>query len=142
MSLLYFNSQQSGITDATGSGPLYMDCIESVHARIDVFISVSQLLSRLRQSHHDILGAVLVISSMSELIDLIQNQELLEDVPIILILPVDDPEMNSLGYSLRPRYLTSVSHNEMETRDVLTQFVRKLKEQLRAVDVTRIILGQ
>ncbi len=132
MSLLYFNSQQScRIKTNSGSGPLYLDCIESAYARIDSFISVAQLVGRLRQSHHDIIGAVLIISSISELIDLIQNQELLEDIPIVLILPVDDPEMNSLGHALSPRYVTSVDHSDVETRQVLVQFVQKLKEQCR-----------
>lgn len=135
MSLLYFNSQQSyRIMDGSGKDPLYLDAIESTYARIDTFISVAQLIGRLRQSHHDILGAVLIISNMSELIDLIQNQELLEDIPIILILPVDDPEMNSLGHSLSPRFVTSVDHNDGETREVLVQFVQKLKEQFRNVN--------
>jgi hypothetical protein len=134
MSLLYFNSLQSyRITEGSGNSPLYLDCIESIYARIDTFISVSQLIDRLRRSHHDIIGAVLIISSMSELIDLIQNRELLEDIPIVLILPVDDPEMNSLGYSLSPRYLTSLDHNYAEIRDVLVHYVQKLKLQFRNV---------
>jgi hypothetical protein len=134
MSLLYFNSRQScRIETNSGSGPLYLDCIESTYARIDTFNSVSQLIGRLRNSRYDILGAVLVISNISELFDLIQNQELLEDIPIILILPVDDPEMNSLGHALSPRYVTSVDHIDMEIRQVLVQFVRNLKEQFRNV---------
>jgi len=138
MSLMYFNSQQSyRIKEGSGNGPPYLDCIESVHARIDSSISVEQLFCRLRKAHHDILGAVLIISSISEMIELIQNQELLEDIPIVLILPVDDPEMNSLGHSLRPRYLTSIDHNDAEIRDVLVHFVQKLKEQSRNVDYGR-----
>ncbi len=134
MSLLYFNSQQSyRITDGSENGPLYLDCIESAYARIDTFFSVAQLIGRLRQSHHDIIGAVLIISCISELIDLIQNQELLEDIPLFLILPVDDPEMNSLGHALSPRFVTSVDRNDTETRDVLVQFVQKLKAQFRDV---------
>jgi hypothetical protein len=132
MSILYFNSQQScRIHTDSGNSPLYLDCIESTYARFETFISVSQLIVRLRKSHHDIIGAVLIISSISELIDLIQNQELLEDIPIILILPVDNPEMNSLGHALSPRYVTSVDHSDMETRQVLVQFIQKLKEQFR-----------
>jgi hypothetical protein len=115
--------------DGSGNGPLYLDCIESAYARVANFFSVAQLLGRLRQSHHDILGAVLIISNMSELMGLIQSQELLDDIPIILILPVDDPEMNLLGHVLHPRYLTSFDHSEMEVRNVLVQFVQKLKEQ-------------
>jgi hypothetical protein len=130
MSLLYFNSRKSNrIVEGSGIGPLYLDCIESAHARIDTFVSVAQLIGRLRKAHHDILGAVLIVSSTSELIELIQNQELLEDIPIVLILPVDDPEMNSLGYGLSPRYLTSVDHNDGQIREVLVQFVQKLKDQ-------------
>jgi hypothetical protein len=121
------------MTDPAGSAPLYLDCIESTYARIETFISVAQLFGRLRKSHHDIIGAVLIISSLSELTNLIQNHELLEDIPIILILPVDDPEMNSLGHALSPRFVTSVDRNDAETRDVLVQFVQKLKEQCRDV---------
>lgn len=117
--------------DGSGNAPQYLECIESAYARIDTFISVGQLVGRLRQSHHDILGAVLIISSTSELFELIQNQELLEDIPIVLVLPVEDPEMNSLGYSLSPRYLTSIDQNDMEIRQVLVQFVQKWKEQCR-----------
>jgi hypothetical protein len=132
MVLLYFNSQPScRIMDGSGSDLLYLDCLESTYARIDTFISVAQLIDRLRKSRYDILGAVLIISNISELIDLIQNQELLEDIPLILILPVDDPEMNSIAHSLNPRYVTSVDHDGVETREVLVQFVRKLKERLR-----------
>jgi len=132
MSLLYLHSQQCHrITDASGNGAPYLDSIESNYARIDTFISVAQLIGRLRQSHYDILGAVLIISSMSELIDLNQNQEFLEDIPIFLVLPVDDPEMNSLGHALHPRYLASAGRHELEIRDVLVQFIRKLKEQFR-----------
>jgi hypothetical protein len=132
MSLLYFNSQQPfRFMDGSGNAPQYLECIESAYARIDTFISVGQLVGRLRQSHHDILGAVLIISSTSELFELIQNQELLEDIPIVLVLPVEDPEMNSLGYSLSPRYLTSIDQNDMEIRQVLVQFVQKWKEQCR-----------
>lgn len=134
MPLLYFNSQQFPKTCAgTRSGPLFLDCIESTYARIDTFISVGQLFTRLRKSHHDILGAVLIISSISELMDLIRHQELLEDIPISLILPIDDPEMNSLGHVLGPRYLASVDGNDMEIREVLIHFVQKLKEQLQNV---------
>ncbi len=130
MSLLYFNSQQPNrIVDGSGNGPLYLGCIESAYARVANFFSVAQLFDRLRQSHHDILGAVLIISNMSELMGLIQSQELLDDIPVVLILPVDDPEMISLGHVLHPRYLTSFDHSEMEVRDVLVQFVQKLKEQ-------------
>ena len=143
MSLLYFNSQQSfRIMDGSGYPPLYLECIESAYARIDMFISVGQLVGRLRQSHHDIIGAVLIISSTSELFDLIQNQELLEDIPIFLVLPVDDPEMNSLGHSLSPRYLTSIDHNDMEIRQVLVQFVQKLKEQCRNERYRRAIQAE
>jgi hypothetical protein len=132
MSLLYFNSQQSyRIKEGSGNDPPYLDCIESAYARTNTFISVAQLVGRLRQSHHDIIGAVLIISSTSELFELIQNRELLGDIPIFLILPVEDPEMISLGHSLSPRYLTSIDHNDMEIRQVLVQFVQKLKEQCR-----------
>jgi hypothetical protein len=142
MSLLYFNSQQSfKIMDGSGSDLRYLEFIESVYARVDTFISVAQLVGRLRQSHHDIIGAVLIITSTSELFDLIQNQELLEDIPIILILPVEDPEMNSLGHSLRPRYLTSIDRNDMEIRQVLVQFVQKSKEQCRNAGYRRAILS-
>ena len=130
MSLLYFNSQLSyRIMDGSENGASYLECIESAYARIEPFIFVTHLIGRLRQSHHDIIGAVLVISSMSEMIELIQNQELLADIPIVLILPVDDPEMNSLGHSLRPRYLTSIDHNDAEIRDVLVHYVQKMKER-------------
>ena len=128
ISLLYFNSQQFyWKTSDTENRPLYLEFIESTHPCIDIFNSVRQLCNRLRISRNDILGAILIISTISELIDLVYSQELLEDFPMALILQFDDPDTNSLGHLLSPRYLATRKHNDLEIKCVLAQFVRKLK---------------
>lgn len=74
--------------------------------RTEICKTISSLSSRLCQPKYDLDVAVFVSASKDELEALLSINNLIDDLPIILVLPDQDCETVSRGHILRPRFLT------------------------------------
>ena len=74
--------------------------------KTEICRTISSLSSRLCQPKYDLDVAVFVAASKDELDGLLSINNLIDDLPIILVLPDQDCTTVSRGHVLRPRFLT------------------------------------
>lgn len=75
---------------------------------VEIYRSIAALSRRLRHPRSNISAVVLLISAVSELIELGSMPSLLQDLKIILVLPDREEETVSWGHRLFPRFVTYV----------------------------------
>ncbi|MBW1768277.1 MAG: hypothetical protein JRJ65_14675 [Deltaproteobacteria bacterium] len=98
----------------------------SLSARTRVFRSIDDLSRMLSQSAYD--GptvAVLLADDKDDLENLRSIRHQLSDIDFILILPDRQANTTRMGYSLAPRFLTSVEDNLDEVADILSKMAEK-----------------
>ncbi|MEN6373879.1 MAG: hypothetical protein ABFD75_03735 [Smithella sp.] len=88
--------------------------------------NIDDFSKQLRQPAFNSRIAVLLVSSESELQDIITIQELLEDSKIILIIPDTNPATLARGHTLRPRFLCDCNSDFVNVAAVLCHMLRKL----------------
>ncbi len=130
MPLLYFNPLSANTTNISNRHDDLLDRVVPCGVKVEVFTDAETLVKRLHRSLHDITGIVLIIAGKSDLHTFKRHEELLEEIPLFVLLPVDDPEMVTLGHSLYPRYLATVNDNLEDFHNVLWQYIRTLKQKL------------
>ncbi len=86
--------------------------LEQIHGATEVYRTLQSLTARLKQSVHDIIGAVVVPGDKDELEELIAMEELLADVAIVIVLGAADRELISLCHRLHPRMIIEPDDNE------------------------------
>jgi hypothetical protein len=93
---------------------------------IEVYHSIDDLNSRLHQPHYDV--AVIILSASGEEMDeLIQLRDLINDIPVIFILPDMRKDTLSKAFKLFPRYISEEDSNFSDVVGVLKKMVEKIK---------------
>ncbi len=90
--------------------------------------NIDDFSKQLRQPAFNPRIAVLLVSSESELQDIITIQELLEDSKIILIAPDTNPATLARGHTLRPRLLCDCNSDFVDVAAVLCRMLKKLRQ--------------
>jgi len=113
----------NGSNDA---GKRLQDVIDGVAPEIDteIYRTVENLSSRLRRRLGDLAVVVLYAASRKELQEILQIRDLLDDVPVLLILPDREAETFSEGLNLFPRF---ISFEDTDFTDVSAVLGRMLK---------------
>lgn len=88
---------------------------------VESCLDVSSLERCLRRSGDDLTLAVLLTASHEELQEILGLRPLLNDIPLILILPDRDKDTVAQGHILAPRFLTDIQNNFHEIYDVLNK---------------------
>ncbi len=84
---------------------------------------ISSLERSLRKSGSDLTLAVLLTASHAELQEILGLRPLLNDIPLILILPDRDKDTVAKGHFLAPRFLTDPHNNFDEIYHVLNKMI-------------------
>lgn len=108
------------------AGKRLEDVIDTVAPGIDteIYRTVENLSNRLRRRFGDLAVVVLRAASRKELQEILRIRDLLDDVPVLLILPDREAETFSEGLNLFPRF---ISFEDTDFTDVSTVLERMLK---------------
>ena len=90
---------------------------------VESCLDITSLESSLRKSGNDLTLAVLLTTSHEELQEILALRPLLNDIPLILILPDRDKDTVAKGHILAPRFLTDLQNNYHEIYDVLSKML-------------------
>ena len=95
--------------------------------------TVKDMEAHLRKASSEIATVVILYVNKEKLAELIQLKKLFEDTSIILILDKKDNETMTLGYRLRPRFITYADSDFLDVASVLI----KMKEKTWSEHLTR-----
>jgi hypothetical protein len=116
-------------TKVNGAGERILKAVETIvsEGNVDIYRSIGELSSGLRQPRNDMNITLLLASSKEDLVDLLSIRDLLCDMRIILILPNSDPETVAKGHMLRPRFLSYCDSDFVDVAAVLSLMIRNLR---------------
>jgi len=80
--------------------------------QVEVVRSLADLGPRLQQPRHQGLLCLAVLPSPAHLAQLMSLEPLLRDIPLVVLLPDEDPATLAQAHRLRARYLTSLQRPE------------------------------
>lgn len=89
----------------------------------ELFKTIPSFVKRLRQLNNKPAAAILFVEDTNELRKLITFEDLLTDLPIILILSDRNEDSIALGHSLYPRILTYADVDHSEFTEVVKKFI-------------------
>ena len=92
---------------------------------VEIHRSLGSLKQRLSQPVNELVAAILYVSGEDDLSQLLRMQDLLWDLPLILVIPAQDRQTVSCAHSLRPRFLTDVEGDFKEVAEVLKRMLDK-----------------
>lgn len=92
---------------------------------IFVHTSVNSLAGRLRRFYADSIMIVILTITVEELMDIVAIKELLQDLPILLILPDNKKETISKGTTLHPRFISYIQDDFTEVEIVMRKMVKR-----------------
>ncbi len=95
---------------------------------IEAYRTLPHLKSRLCDPRDDIMVAVLFASTHDTLNSLLSIRDMLTSLPIILILPEDEPDSFSKGHKLYPRFISSINNGLSDVEIVLKNIISKSLE--------------
>lgn len=95
--------------------------------KITIFEDANELEDRLRLPLSDKLMAVLLPADIGELTHIISLKVLFGDMPIILILPDRGKNTVTMGYKLRPRFITYADSDFLDVAAVLMKMKSKME---------------
>jgi len=103
------------------------DIIEGIIPIDDIGIcrSIESLSIRLRQFRKNLSLAIILAATQEELVDVLLIRELLDDIPIILILPNRQKEAISTGSKLHPRFISYMDSDFLDVKAVLDKMVSR-----------------
>jgi len=118
--LLYSASKQQ-------AGERIHNIIEGIIPIDDIGIcrSIESLSIRLRQFRKNLSLAIILAATQEELVDVLLIRELLDDIPIILILPNRQKETISTGSKLHPRFISYMDSDFLDVKAVLDKMVSR-----------------
>jgi hypothetical protein len=90
---------------------------------VESCLDIITLERALRKSRLSLILAVLLTTSQEELHEVLKLRPLLEDIPLILILPDKDKDTIAQGHLLAPRFLTYLQNSFHEIYDVLSKML-------------------
>jgi len=91
----------------------------------EIFCTIEDLSSRLRQPGERPTIAVLLAASSKDLADILSIHDLLRDIRIILILPDREEDTVAWGHSLQPRFLSYIDNDFTDVAAVLDKMMRR-----------------
>ncbi len=100
---------------------------------LSIHRTMKSLSHRLRQFRGNLSLAVILTQNRTELSEMISLHNLLQDIPLILILPDQEPDTVSKGHKLYPRFIGYADGNFEILAAVLEKMIRKLN--LRSMPV-------
>jgi len=92
---------------------------------LEFYRNINLLMQRLRQPAQDLAAIVIFTANMEDLDDICSVRHLLEDIPVILVLPDNGEEYVRKGHLLRPRFLTYAESGQREIGAVLNNMLQK-----------------
>ncbi|OQX64551.1 MAG: hypothetical protein B5M55_05910 [Desulfococcus sp. 4484_242] len=93
--------------------------------RVEICKTIESLSTRLRQFHNNLSVAILLAATRKELVDVLLIRDLLDDIPLILILPGRDKETISHGSRLHPRFMSFVDSDFLDVQAVLEKMMKR-----------------
>jgi len=87
--------------------------------------TVKDMEAHLRKASSEKTTVVILYVNKEKLAELIQLKKLFEDTSIILILNKNDNETITLGYRLRPRFITYADSDFLDVASVLIKMKEK-----------------
>ncbi len=116
----------AAITD--GAGKRLKQEVETVFPRthIESYRTIECLSKRLRRFSDNPFITVILAASRKELTDIYLINDLLNNIPIILILPDRGRDTVSKGYKLYPRFVSYIDSSFKDVAAVLGKMVERL----------------
>ncbi len=108
-----------------------LEFIELNYEWIESFDSTLQLFDRLHKSLHDVSYVVLMVRSKEELKALSHYRDILHEIPFLIVLSNDTPDMMALAMDLGPRYM-GCWKNRKEVITTLHKLFHNLQENRKA----------
>ena len=97
---------------------------QAANNKTELYHTIKKLSLRLSRPVEDQSVVLLIAADRIDLLAIISLQKLLGDIHVIIILPDREDESVSIGYKLKPRFLTYVNGDLSEVHAIL----RKLLE--------------
>ncbi len=118
-------------TERKGPGKRMQDIIADLvpEKHIGIHRTMESLSHRLRQFRGDLSLAVILTGSRAELYDVLSLHNLLQDIPLVLILPDQEPDTVSKGHKLYPRFMSCVDNDFMVVAAVLEKMIKRLNSR-------------
>lgn len=112
--------------DKTDVGETVQRVIESLVPQngLEIYRTLEGLSDKLRQPRKDLFITILVASSRKELSDLLSINDILCNVPKILILPDMEKETVFTAHKFYPRYVTDVSSDFSDVALVVKKMLK------------------
>jgi len=125
-------------SDKKGPGERLLGDIQTkIHGhRIEVDQTVKDLSDRFRYPMLDRAIMVLVAESRERLDGLISVGDLINNVPILLVLPDREPATISSGHRLYPRFVTYVDSDFSDLVSVLSKLIHHVSKKRQMVTIT------
>jgi hypothetical protein len=97
--------------------------------KITLINDANELEHHLRQQVYENLIAVLFPSDKSELMNIISLNNLLTDIPIILVLPDRETNTIAMGHKLRARFITYADSDFLDVTAVMMKMKNKMETE-------------
>lgn len=107
-----------------------LDIIFKMWKMTETYDSFHEFLARLRQSIYDIIGVIIVIQNISELDEIIFYEDLIRNLPVILVLPDKEKTTKSKGHLIRPKLISYVGGNNTDVMYVLKGIINNKISQV------------
>ena len=123
MSILFYCSE------IQGTGKQIQRIIEKQVSgiKIQVYKTIKSFFGRLSKPTHDLTVTIIVAASHKELDELLLLGNLLQDIPIILILPDQKHKTIRKGHKLYPRFVSYLDSDFYDVALVLAKMVNRSK---------------
>lgn len=92
-----------------------------------IFQTVADLRKRLFEATHDLVVLILLIDNQACLQDLASLREYLVDIKTIVVLPDDESDTLSLGYTFFPNYITNLNGSLRDFNGVIGRMVEEVR---------------
>ncbi len=104
---------------------------------LEIYRTISSLALRLRQPISETVIAILLAATKEDLMDIFFINDLLFNIPTLLILPDREEATIKKGHNLRPRYLSYIDSNFSDIAAVLSNMLRgfTLKTKTECIDL-------
>lgn len=96
---------------------------QNANGRVEMYNALDKLQTRLNQTNHSEVIAVLFISDRIELEKIVGFAEVLHDVKTILVLPDREPDTISMGHALYPRFIGYADSDLQDVAAVLDKML-------------------
>ena len=113
-------------TETGGIGKRIQRVIEGLvpEENTEIYRTIGSLSNRLQQPRCELAIAVLLASSIQDLLDLLSVSDLFDDLRVILLLPNREKDTIAKGHIFRPRFLTYADGDLMDVAAVLSKMLQ------------------